>query len=212
MDTVREAAKIALENCIEADTYPDPEPPRLKYLPEKYQSLLSSFGNFSKSGSIEGMRERYYGDKALLVLCGDYIYNVSSEPLYYREASKHGELDDSDTLDKLLAGHVEMISSWRAGCEVSYAGVSYTITLVEENYNEDIGYAQYDVRLPNGKASVRFDTENPLISFEEYAVINIFTEPPSREDNDVNPVQCYGEASAHTAFIRIIEAAKAKVN
>jgi hypothetical protein len=45
---------------------------------------LSSFPNFSKTGSIKGMKKLYYGKDALLVKSGPYIYNVSSEPdIYY---------------------------------------------------------------------------------------------------------------------------------
>ena len=51
---------------------------------EKGRQLnLSRFPNFHKSGSITGMKKLYYGKDALLVRCGDYIYNVSSEPAIY---------------------------------------------------------------------------------------------------------------------------------
>lgn len=46
---------------------------------------LSEFPNFHKSGSIKGMKKLYYGKNVLLVRCGDYIYNVSSQPnIYYQ--------------------------------------------------------------------------------------------------------------------------------
>ena len=44
---------------------------------------ISRFPNFHKSGSIRGMKRLYYGKNALLVKCGDYIYNVSTEPQIY---------------------------------------------------------------------------------------------------------------------------------
>lgn len=45
---------------------------------------ISRFPNFHKSGSISGMKRLYYGKNALLVRCGSWIYNVSSEPgIYY---------------------------------------------------------------------------------------------------------------------------------
>ena len=48
---------------------------------------LSSFPNFSTSGSVRGMKEKYYGKDALLVRCGSWIYNVTSKPeIYYGEA------------------------------------------------------------------------------------------------------------------------------
>ena len=48
---------------------------------------ISCFPNFHKSGSIAGMNRLYYGKNALLVRCGSWIYNVSSEPeIYYNIA------------------------------------------------------------------------------------------------------------------------------
>jgi hypothetical protein len=48
---------------------------------------LSRFPNFSKTGSIAGMKKKYYGKDALLVKSGGYIYNVSAEPdIYYHMA------------------------------------------------------------------------------------------------------------------------------
>ena len=40
---------------------------------------LSNFPNFHASGSIAGMKKQFYGKNALLVRCGNYIYNVDSE-------------------------------------------------------------------------------------------------------------------------------------
>lgn len=46
---------------------------------------ISRFPNFHISGSIRGMKRLYYGKEALLVRCGSYIYNVTSEPkIYYQ--------------------------------------------------------------------------------------------------------------------------------
>lgn len=45
---------------------------------------LSQFPNFHKSGSIRGMKKLYYGQNALLVRHGDFIYNVTERPeIYY---------------------------------------------------------------------------------------------------------------------------------
>lgn len=44
---------------------------------------IEDYPNFHKSGSIKGMKEKYYGKDALLVRCGEYIYNVPAE-IYYR--------------------------------------------------------------------------------------------------------------------------------
>lgn len=48
---------------------------------------IHRFPNFHRTGSIAGMKKLYYGKDALLVRCGSYIYNVSSEPdIYHNEA------------------------------------------------------------------------------------------------------------------------------
>lgn len=44
---------------------------------------ISQYPSFSATGSIKGMKEKFYGKDALLVRCGSYIYNVPSE-IYYR--------------------------------------------------------------------------------------------------------------------------------
>jgi len=40
---------------------------------------LSVFPNFSRSGSIIGMRKQYYGKGALLIIHGSYVYHVPEE-------------------------------------------------------------------------------------------------------------------------------------
>ena len=40
---------------------------------------LSIFPNFHKSGSIIGMKRKYYGKNAPLIRCGSYIYKVTQE-------------------------------------------------------------------------------------------------------------------------------------
>ena len=47
---------------------------------------ISDYPNFHKNGSIKGMKEQFYGKDCLLVQCGDYIYNVSSNPEIYNNA------------------------------------------------------------------------------------------------------------------------------
>ncbi len=73
---------------------------RVKYLPvaDGRRLGIEQFPNFSVTGSIKGMKEKYYGKDALLVRCGSYIYyvgnlnsnksNVSTlgETIYYNEA------------------------------------------------------------------------------------------------------------------------------
>lgn len=61
---------------------------RVKILPKQFQSKVSDkFPNFSNTGSIAGMKKLFYGKDALLVQCGSYIYNVSSDPsIYYNLA------------------------------------------------------------------------------------------------------------------------------
>ena len=56
------------------------------YVKDKKRLNLSSFPNFSVTGSIAGMK-KIYGEDALLVRCGSWIYNVTSRPdIYYGEA------------------------------------------------------------------------------------------------------------------------------
>lgn len=57
------------------------------YVKDAERIGISRFPNFHKTGSIAGMKKLYYGKNALLVCCGSWIYNVSSEPeVYYNIA------------------------------------------------------------------------------------------------------------------------------
>lgn len=58
---------------------------KVKTLSKEYHNKVVNFPNFDKSGSIRGMKKLYYGKDALLVRCGAYIYNVSTEPSIYYE-------------------------------------------------------------------------------------------------------------------------------
>lgn len=63
--------------------------PKVKYvyMKDKERLHLSDFPNFSATGSIYGMKHKYYGEDALLVRCGAWIYNVTRAPdIYYAEA------------------------------------------------------------------------------------------------------------------------------
>lgn len=57
--------------------------PRVKQLNKNAPFDLSRYPNFSKTGSIKGMKKLYYGKNALLVKSGAYIYNVTSTPRIY---------------------------------------------------------------------------------------------------------------------------------
>ena len=62
---------------------------KTKYLPVKYYNTfqLWNYPSFHRSGSISGMKKLYYGENALLVRCGEYIYNVTeNEKIYYQYA------------------------------------------------------------------------------------------------------------------------------
>ncbi|MDE6090158.1 MAG: hypothetical protein K2G41_05600 [Duncaniella sp.] len=48
---------------------------------------IDRFPNFHRTGSIRGMKKLYYGVDSLLVRCGDFIYNVTSEPQIYNQAT-----------------------------------------------------------------------------------------------------------------------------
>ena len=57
------------------------------YTRDSERTGISRFPNFHRTGNITGMKQLYYGKDALLVRCGSYIYNVSSEPeIYYNIA------------------------------------------------------------------------------------------------------------------------------
>lgn len=49
------------------------------YTRDAERTGISRFSNFHRTENITGMKQLYYGKDALLVRCGSYIYNVSSE-------------------------------------------------------------------------------------------------------------------------------------
>lgn len=51
---------------------------KLKYLSvsDGKRLHIEAYPNFHKSGSIKGMKDKFYGKDALLVRCGSYIYKV----------------------------------------------------------------------------------------------------------------------------------------
>ena len=53
---------------------------------------IHQYPNFSASGNVVGMKNKYYGKNATLVRCGSYIYNVPKE-IY----------DNIDDIDAILA-------------------------------------------------------------------------------------------------------------
>ena len=61
---------------------------KTKYLSVKDGKRLGidNYPNFHKSGSIAGMKKKYYGKDALLVRCGNYIYNVTTNRSIYNKA------------------------------------------------------------------------------------------------------------------------------
>lgn len=62
---------------------------KTKTIPAKdYFQELSNYPNFSATGSVKGMKKKYYGKDALLVRCGSYIYNVTDSPTIYYDKAK----------------------------------------------------------------------------------------------------------------------------
>lgn len=61
---------------------------KVKYLyrHDGIRFCIDEFPNFLTSGSIQGMKNKYYGKNALLVKCGSYIYNVTATPKIYHYA------------------------------------------------------------------------------------------------------------------------------
>jgi len=63
--------------------------PRVKTLSVadgKRFGVPENFPSFHRTGSVRGMKKLYYGQNALLVRCGQWIYNVSSTPDIYERA------------------------------------------------------------------------------------------------------------------------------
>lgn len=46
------------------------------YVPVRYQSQLERFPSAGPRANITGMRQKYWGENALIIRCGSYIYNV----------------------------------------------------------------------------------------------------------------------------------------
>ena len=67
--------------------------PKVRYLPvsEGWQVNIESFPNFDKSGSILGMKKKYYGKDALLVRLDDGVFTIG-------EYSIAGNYDDGYTV------------------------------------------------------------------------------------------------------------------
>jgi hypothetical protein len=62
---------------------------KTKYLPVRQgYRVRENFPNFHRSGSIRGMKAKFYGADALLVRCGEWIYNVTSRPSIYHEHAR----------------------------------------------------------------------------------------------------------------------------
>lgn len=63
---------------------------RVKYLKIKDGKRIGLIGSnlpsFHHTGSVRGMKNKFYGMHALLVRCGNYIYNVTSTPNIYKAA------------------------------------------------------------------------------------------------------------------------------
>lgn len=57
---------------------------RVRYMNKEEKKIynLSQYPNFSATGSIKGMKEKYYGKDALLVRSGSWIYKVPPEVYY----------------------------------------------------------------------------------------------------------------------------------
>lgn len=63
---------------------------RMKYLYKKDADMMdmSRFPSFHASGSVKGMKDKFFGKDALLVKSGEWIYNVKGidESIYYNIA------------------------------------------------------------------------------------------------------------------------------
>lgn len=61
---------------------------KVKVLPVRDGKLvrIDRFPSFSRTGSVKGMKKLFYGENALLVRCGSWVYNVTAEPWIYHRA------------------------------------------------------------------------------------------------------------------------------
>ena len=111
----------------------------LKKLDSKYYEFfhLERLPNFDKSGSVKGMKKLYYGKHALLVKCGNYIYNFTSIPEAYFKLEELQEIFDKlleyYPSEKLLFdettvwnGH-KSVPTWNGDCLFEKLGI-YLIT------------------------------------------------------------------------------------
>lgn len=59
--------------------------PKVRHMNKEQKKIynLSQYPNFSVTGSIKGMKEKYYGKDALLIRSGSWIYKVPAE-IYYQ--------------------------------------------------------------------------------------------------------------------------------
>lgn len=58
---------------------------RVKTLRLQDWDLVKDCPSFHKSGSVRGMKKLFYGENALLVRCGSFIYNVTKKPEVYEQ-------------------------------------------------------------------------------------------------------------------------------
>lgn len=60
---------------------------RVRYMNKAQYKIhqLWMYPSFSASGSIKGMKEKFYGKNALLVKSGSYIYHVPASVYYCAE-------------------------------------------------------------------------------------------------------------------------------
>lgn len=61
------------------DDYCLDESPEVIEADESLSIILGEYPNFHASGSVQGMRDMFYGQSAFLVRCGEYIYKVSED-------------------------------------------------------------------------------------------------------------------------------------
>ena len=66
---------------------------KVKYLKAEDGKRLniSQFPNFSVTGSVKGMKDKYYGRNALLVRCGSWIYYVGNLDHMNNQVMSYGE-------------------------------------------------------------------------------------------------------------------------
>jgi len=106
------------------------------------QINISQYPNFSSTGNVKGMKEKYYGKDALFIQCGNYIYNVPQN-IYnsvdkLNKKTKIHKITKNLYLLKILYSNNQYIEAINDEEVIKYIYNSlygYSVTLYHMNYD-----------------------------------------------------------------------------